>query len=71
MSSIYLMADAGKLSRSQGTLFFENYKSSETRKIFPHSIDQIIIIGNIDITTPALKVLMKNKIENFLSKFYF
>jgi len=68
MSDIYLVSDYGKLYKNNYTFNFL-YPDGTISKFFPHSIERIFIIGNIEITPEALKMLMHNKIEViFLSK---
>lgn len=70
---IYLLEKTGSLRRQNETLVFE--EPDGTRRIFhPHRIEQLIIAGNVQITTPAFKLLLKHSIPvTFLStngKFY-
>ena len=68
MSVVYLTADFGKLYKQQNYLIFENEEKGKD-KIFPHRTEQIVIAGNINITTSALRLLMKHKINTiFINK---
>ena len=68
MKIIYLTSDGAKLLKKDNTLVLEKDKK-ESHTIFPHQTEQIYIIGNINITTPALKLLMKHKIDTvFIGK---
>ncbi len=68
MKVIYLTTDGARLVKKGNTL--KLLKEGDTyHTIFPHQTEQIYIIGNIEITTPALKLLMKHKIDTvFISK---
>ncbi len=68
MSYYYLLTDGAKLVKSGEKLQLKKEKDI-LHTIFPHKTDQIVIIGNIDITTPALKLIMKHHIDTvFVSK---
>ncbi len=68
MSTIYLTAVSGKLHKKDQTLRLV-LDDDTTRTIFPFKTDQLVIIGNIDISTPALKFLMHHQIDTvFINK---
>lgn len=68
MSTIYLVATSGKLAKKGETLQL-TIDENTTKTIFPFKTDQLLLIGNIDISTPALKFLMHHKIDTvFLNK---
>lgn len=68
MSTIYLIATQGKLSKKGETLVL-HMDENTTKTIFPFKTEQLVLIGNIDITTPALKFLMHRKIDTvFINK---
>ncbi len=68
MSTVYLVADKARLTKRGQTLVLQ-YDENTSKTIFPFRTEQIVLIGNIDITTPALKLLMHHKIDTvFLNK---
>jgi CRISPR-associated protein Cas1 len=67
MSTVYIISDFGKLQKKGETLQFDSHDGTTT--IFPFKTEQIIIQGNIEITSGALKLLMRNNIDTiFLGK---
>ena len=73
MKVLYLTADGAKLIKRGETLLFIK-ENKDYHRISPHQTEQIYIIGNVNITTSALKMLMKHKIDTVLiaknGKFY-
>ncbi len=68
MSTYYLLTDGAKLIK-QGNVLKLKKGNDIYNTIFPHKADQIFVIGNIEITSPAFKFLMKHRIDTvFLSK---
>lgn len=68
MPDIYLISDYGKLSKLNKVFNF-TYPDGCVSKFFPHNTERIIVMGNIEITPEALKLLMHHKIEVvFISK---
>ncbi len=68
MKVLYLTTDGAKLVKKGNVLKLMKDKDVY-HTIFPHQTEQIFIIGNIEITTPAFKLLMKHKIDTvFISK---
>ncbi len=68
MSTIYLVANRGRLSKKGQTLSLQ-IDENTSKIIFPYRTEQLVLIGNIDITTPALKMLMHHRINTvFLNK---
>lgn len=68
MSTVYLISDQGRLNKKGQTLVLKMDEHT-TKTIFPFQTDQLVLIGNIEITSPALKLLMKHQINTvFLSK---
>lgn len=66
MGTVYILSDHGKLAKQNDALMFVS--GGETRKIFLHRTDRIIIAGNIEITGSALRLIMRNQIDTiFLS----
>lgn len=62
MSTIYLISDYGRLSKSNKVFSF-TYPDGCISKFFPHNTERIFISGNIEITPDAMKMLMHHKIE--------
>jgi len=68
MSTIYIVSDNGKLKKKDETIHLEDSDGTITI-LFPYKTEQLIIMGNVEITSPALKLLMKHNIDTiFLSK---
>lgn len=68
MADIYLISDYGKLYKNN-RIFNFLYPDGTVAKFFPHNTERIYVIGNIEITPDAFKLLMHNKIEViFLNK---
>ncbi|MHB1661192.1 MAG: CRISPR-associated endonuclease Cas1 [bacterium] len=67
MSIIYIVSDYGKLVKNGDVLQFK--KGDDIFKtVFPFKTEQLIIMGNIEITSPALRMLMRHNIDSvFLS----
>lgn len=62
MATIYLVSDFGKLVK-KGDVLELRRESDLLKKIFPFKTDQLIILGEIEITSPALKLLMRHNID--------
>ncbi|GAB4339881.1 MAG: type I-C CRISPR-associated endonuclease Cas1c [Calditrichia bacterium] len=68
MSTIYLVSNRGKLAR-QGKKLVLHLDEHTARSIFPFKTEQLVLIGNIEITSPALKLLMHHRINTvFINK---
>mgnify|MGYP003801771463 CR=1 FL=1 len=68
MADIYLISDYGKLYK-QNKVFHFLYPDGTVAKFFPHNTQRMYVIGNIQITAEALKMISHNKIEViFLNK---
>ncbi|MBP6290412.1 MAG: CRISPR-associated endonuclease Cas1, partial [Spirochaetes bacterium] len=68
MADIYLISDYGKLYKNN-KIFNFLYPDGTIAKFFPHNTERLYVIGNIEITPDAFKLLMHNKIEVvFLNK---
>lgn len=68
MSTVYIASDYGKMFKKGETIQYFTQEGMRTT-IFPYKTDQIVIIGNIEITSGALKYLMHCKIDvSFISK---
>lgn len=62
MSTVYIVSDYGKLVKLGDVLQLK--KGDDIYKtIFPFKTEQLIVIGNIEITSPALKSLMFHNID--------
>lgn len=68
MSTIYLISTQGKLTKKGETLVL-HMDENTTKTIFPFKTEQLVLIGNIDLSTPALKFLMHRQIDTvFINK---
>ncbi len=62
MPDIYIISDYGKLYKKNDVFHF-NYPDGTVSKFFPHTTERIFIIGRIDITTDAFRMLSRHAIE--------
>ncbi len=62
MSIVYIVAKSGRLVQKNKTLRFIKPDGEES-VIFSHNTDSLIIIGNIELSGCAIKLLMRNNIE--------
>lgn len=62
MPDVYLISDYGKLYKQNDTFKF-NYPDGTVSTFFPHNTGKIIIIGRIEITADALRMMMRHNIE--------
>ncbi|MEM5947015.1 CRISPR-associated endonuclease Cas1 [Spirochaetia bacterium 38H-sp] len=68
MGTVYVVSDHGKMVKEDQALCFYS-RDGSSRKIFIHRTDRIIIIGSVAITSNALKLIMRHKVDTvFLSK---
>lgn len=68
MGSVYIFSDYGKLGKKEESLCFTSRDGME-RRIFLHRTDRIIISGAVEMSSAALRMLMKHKIDTvFLSR---
>lgn len=68
MSTVYIVSDFGKMQKKGETISVQ-YNDGNTTIIFPYKVEQIVVIGNIEITGSALKMLMRYKIDTvFMNK---
>lgn len=68
MSTVYIVSNHGKLNKKGETLHFYA-KDGTITIIFPYKTEQLIIMGNVEITSAALKLLMKYNLDTvFLNK---
>ena len=68
MATVYIVSNHGKLNKKGETLQFYAQDGTITI-IFPYKTEQLVIMGNIEITSAALKLLMKYNLDTvFLSK---
>lgn len=68
MSTIYLISDQGRLQKKGETLQLKMDENT-SKTIFPFKTEQLILIGNIELSSPALKLLMRQRINTvFLNK---
>lgn len=68
MGSVYIFSDFGKLGKREDSLCFYSPDGSE-RRVFLHRTDRIVISGAVDISSAALRMIMRNQVDTvFLSK---
>lgn len=68
MSTLYIVSDGGKLVKNGEVLQLKKDKDV-LNTVFPFKTDLLFIIGRIEITSAAIKFLMRHKIETiFLNK---
>ncbi|ERP30768.1 CRISPR-associated endonuclease Cas1 [Chitinivibrio alkaliphilus] len=69
MTTYYIRSDYGSLRRVSDRLKFIPENTGEGKILFPHRMEGLVIMGNTEITSPALKLLMKHGIDTvFLTK---
>jgi CRISPR-associated protein Cas1 len=61
MSITYVVSDNGKLTKSGDVLHMISDNCTTT--IYPHRIDQLVILGRTEITSYALKLLMLHNVD--------
>ena len=68
MATVYIVSSHGKLQKKGETL--QLYAQDGTISIiFPYKTEQLVIMGNVEITSAALKLLMKYNLDTvFLNK---
>ncbi len=62
MSTVYITSQGSNLLKEGKTLIVKG-ENGYKHTIFPFQVEQICIIGNINITTPALKFILRNNID--------
>jgi CRISP-associated protein Cas1 len=68
MSTVYIVSDSGRLVRANKTLVYEMPDGTRTI-IHPHRTSQIVVQGNADLSSSAIKLLMQHGIQTvFLNK---
>lgn len=68
MSTLYIVSNGGKLIK-KGEVLQLKRDNDILNTVFPFRTEQLFIIGRIDITSAAMKFLMKHRIETvFLGK---
>lgn len=68
MAVVYIVSSNGDLKVKDNVLFYQDYSGNET-KILPTKVDQIVVIGLLQISGKALNLIMHNKISMiFLQK---
>ena len=68
MRTVYLASNGGRLHKEAGKLEYLARDGTKTI-IFPHQTSQIVVQGNADLSSAALKMLMRHQIQTvFLNK---
>ncbi|MFQ3620263.1 MAG: CRISPR-associated endonuclease Cas1, partial [Spirochaetales bacterium] len=62
MAAIYIVSENGKLQKKGETLQL-NHPDGTITTIFPFKTEQIVVLGSVEITGPALRTLMRNGID--------
>ena len=62
MSTLYIVSDGGKLVKNGEVLQLKKDKDV-LNTVFPFKTDLLFIIGRVEITSAAIKFLMRQKIE--------
>ncbi len=62
MSTIYVVSDYGRLVK-KGQVLQLKRENDVIKTVFPFKTEQLLIIGKIEITSPALRLLMRHKID--------
>lgn len=61
MAVAYLVSNNGKLNRSGEILEYSDYLGNRT-KLIPDKLDEIMVIGRMELTGPALFLIMEHRI---------
>jgi len=68
MGSVYIFSDYGKLGKRDDSLCFYSHDGEE-RRVFLHRTDRIVISGAVDISSAALRMIMRHQVDTvFVSK---
>ncbi|MGB4407799.1 MAG: CRISPR-associated endonuclease Cas1 [Sphaerochaeta sp.] len=68
MATAYIVSQNGKLQRDGNLLQYSDYTGNIT-KLIPDKIDQIVVVGNLELTGQAFSLLVEKRIEvSFLQK---
>ena len=62
MATIYIVSQNGKLQKKGETLQF-SHRDGTISTIFPFKTNQIVVLGNMEITGSALRLLMRHGID--------
>lgn len=62
MSVVYIVSSNGKLNKENQVLHYSDYKGNTT-KILPDKVDQIVVVGAMEITGQALLLIMNKQIN--------
>ncbi|RZD17179.1 MAG: hypothetical protein EVJ46_02820 [Candidatus Acididesulfobacter guangdongensis] len=62
MSTIYIISDYGKLVKHGNVLQLKK-EEDVLKTIFPFKTEQIVVVGKIDLTGSALRLLMHHNIN--------
>lgn len=62
MSTTYIVSDNGKLQKKGDTLHFCAADGTATT-LFPYKLEQLVVLGNVEMTGGALKLLMHHHID--------
>ncbi|HRQ69254.1 MAG TPA: CRISPR-associated endonuclease Cas1, partial [bacterium] len=62
MSTIYIISDWGRLVKSGEVLQLKK-ENDILKTIFPFKTEQLVVIGQIEITAAAMRFLMRHQID--------
>ncbi|MHC1583001.1 MAG: CRISPR-associated endonuclease Cas1, partial [Candidatus Syntropharchaeia archaeon] len=66
---LYIFKSSVNISVKNGSFFISGNNANLTEKIPINKIKQVILVGNASITTPAVKLLLKNNIPLAITSF--
>ena len=62
MPIVYLVSNNGKLTKNGSVLLYSDYLGNIT-KLIPEKLETLIVIGRLEISGPALFLLLERKIS--------
>lgn len=60
---VYIRTQGARIHREGRHLIVRNPESSETRTLFTYRLSQVVVVGNVTITPPAMKLLLREAID--------
>lgn len=61
MSNVYILSEHGKLLKRGDAL--QLVREGEKRTIYPHRTDRLIVMGNVEFSSSALRLLMREQVD--------
>lgn len=62
MSVVYIVSSNGQLSKNNELLYYKDHTGTST-KIMPDKVSQIVVFGALEITGPAMSLIMRRQIS--------